>query len=165
MPSNSKLETSNCVLTAFHLVEEGFKNGKRAMVAGKEGKVIKADPENDLALVQIDGGFLPGLKLSEKEPEIGDRLFFVGQALGLFDRTFGEAILVHKDRTALGIKVWQITGIVLPGQSGGAVVNKEGKLVGLLSMTLSGYFGLNFVIPLPAISSFVAGAWQTTNDQ
>ena len=45
---------ASLIITAFHLVEESFRNGEGVTVAGKKGKVIKADPENDLALVQTN---------------------------------------------------------------------------------------------------------------
>ncbi len=118
-------------------------------------KVIGTDPPSDLAVVKIDARDLPTLTLGDSDAmRVGDVVLAVGNPLGVGE-TVTSGIISAKGRTTdVGDGSYQdflqTDAPINHGNSGGALVNAGGELIGINSQILSpsdGNIGLGFAIP------------------
>ena len=143
------------VLTNSHVV----RNAQRIGVALSDGRRIEAklvgtDPPTDLALLSITAQGLVGLALEDSDKlEIGDYVVAIGNPFGLGQAvTFG--VVSALGRSGLGIEGYedfiQTDAAVNPGNSGGALVDVDGHLVGINTAIVGpagGNIGIGFAIP------------------
>jgi Do/DeqQ family serine protease len=120
-----------------------------------EARVIGSDPPSDLAALKIDGGGFPALPLGNSDQvRVGDVVLAVGNPMGV-GQTVTMGIISAKGRaTGLGDGSFedflQTDAPINRGNSGGALVNTRGELVGINSQILSpsgGNIGIGFAIP------------------
>jgi serine protease Do len=142
------------ILTNNHVVEGSDKvrvemPDKRAFTA----KVIGTDPETDLAVVKIEGRDLPTLVIGDSDAvKVGDAVLALGNPLGVGE-TVTSGIISAKGRTTNGDgyqDFLQTDAAINHGNSGGALVNAAGQLIGIPSQIMSvseGNIGLGFAIP------------------
>jgi Do/DeqQ family serine protease len=118
-------------------------------------KVIGTDPATDLAVVKIDAGNLPTLVVGDSDAvRVGDVVLAIGNPLNVGE-TVTSGIISAKGRTTPtgddGYQDFlQTDAAINHGNSGGALVNAAGELVGINSQILSpsdGNIGLGFAIP------------------
>jgi serine protease Do len=144
------------ILTNNHVVENStsikVELSDRRVV---EGKLIGADPPSDLAVVKIDARDLPVVALGDSSAmRVGDIVLAVGNPLGV-GQTVTMGIVSAKGRaTGLGDGSFedflQTDAPINQGNSGGALVNASGQLVGINSQILSpsgGNIGIGFAVP------------------
>lgn len=125
-----------------------------------KGKVVGSDPKTDLAVVRIDAKDLPALSLGNSDMlKTGDVVFAVGNPFGL-NQTITMGIVSAVGRSNVGIADYedfiQTDAAINPGNSGGALVNSDGKLVGIntaIFSTSGGYMGIGFAIPSNMVRS------------
>jgi len=120
-----------------------------------DAKVIGADPASDLAVLKIDATNLPTLAIGDSSRvRVGDVVLAVGNPLGV-GQTVTMGIISAKGRaTGVGDGSYedflQTDAPINQGNSGGALVNLNGELVGINSQILTptgGNIGLGFAIP------------------
>jgi Do/DeqQ family serine protease len=119
-------------------------------------KVIGTDPATDLAVVKIDEGNLPTLVVGDSDAvKVGDVVLAIGNPLNVGE-TVTSGIISAKGRTTPGgddssyEDFLQTDAAINHGNSGGALVNVAGELIGINSQILSpsdGNIGLGFAIP------------------
>ncbi len=120
-----------------------------------DAKVIGSDPPSDLALLKISASGLPLLPLGDSDKvRVGDVCLAVGNPLGIGE-TVTAGIISAKGR-ATGLSdgsfedFLQTDAAINQGNSGGALVNTRGELIGINSQILSpsgGNIGIGFAIP------------------
>lgn len=142
------------ILTNNHVV----KNAKEIEVTLTDGrtfnaKVVGTDPGTDVALIKVQADNLPALTLADSNKvEVGDVVLAIGNPFGV-GQTVTSGIISAKDRvTSSGMDqdFIQTDAAINPGNSGGALVDTEGRLVGINSEILSrsgGNQGIGFAIP------------------
>lgn len=101
-------------------------------------------PGRDLAILRVGESGRP-LPLSLSQPTIGERIVAIGNPLGL-EATVSEGI-VSGIRALDGLDLYQITSPISPGSSGGPVLNRHGRVIGVATATLTGGQNLNFAVP------------------
>jgi Do/DeqQ family serine protease len=120
-----------------------------------DAKIVGSDPPSDLAVLKIAATGLPVLALADSDKaRVGDVVLAVGNPLGL-DQTVTAGIISAKGRaTGVGDGNFedfiQTDAPINRGNSGGALVNTTGELVGINSQILSpsgGSIGIGFAIP------------------
>ena len=120
-----------------------------------EGKLIGADPASDLAVVKIAASNQPTLPLGDSNAmRVGDVVLAIGNPLGV-GQTVTMGILSAKSRaTGFGDGSFedflQTDAAINQGNSGGALVNTQGELIGINSQMLSpsgGNIGIGFAVP------------------
>jgi serine protease Do len=123
--------------------------------------VIGTDPRTDLALIKVDGGPFPYVKLSDKTPRIGDWVLAVGNPFGL-GGTVTAGIVSARGRD-IGASAYddfiQIDAPVNKGNSGGPTFDTEGNVIGVNTAIFSpsgGSVGIAFAIPSETVTSVVA---------
>ncbi len=119
-----------------------------------EATVVGVDPEADLAVIQIKAKNLAQLAMADSDTlEVGDFVVAIGNPFGL-EQTVTSGIVSALGRSGLGIEGYenfiQTDASINPGNSGGALVDLDGKLVGVNTAIVGpsgGNVGIGFAIP------------------
>ncbi|MBQ9668846.1 MAG: Do family serine endopeptidase [Prevotella sp.] len=124
-------------------------------------RIIGADKTTDLALIKIDGKQLPAIVIANSDDvKVGEWVLAVGNPLGL-NNTVTAGIISAKARTlgANGVESFiQTDAAINQGNSGGALVNTRGELVGInamLSSPTGSNIGYGFAIPTSIMNKVV----------
>ena len=144
--------TNEHVVAGSTEVEIGFADGQRV-----PGEVIAADVVTDLALVQAERTGLPPAEFQTNLPEVGELAVVIGSPLG-FENTVTAGIISALHREIPGsaqssqslIDLIQTDAAISPGNSGGAVVNGSGEVIGISEAYIppqAGAVSLGFAIP------------------
>jgi Do/DeqQ family serine protease len=134
-----------------------------------EATLVGTDPTTDIALLKIDAKDLPTIVFGESDKlKIGEWVLAVGNPF-MLTSTVTAGIVSAKDRqlgmgqsqgNQLGIESFiQTDAAVNPGNSGGALVNTAGELVGINTAIYSetgNYAGYSFAVPSSIVSKVVA---------
>jgi serine protease Do len=145
------------ILTANHVVE-GADEIKVAIDDGKKeytAKVIGTDPLTDVAILKIDATDLSAITLADSDQlEVGDIVLAIGNPFGV-GQTVTMGIVSALGRTVEGFTGYQnfiqTDAAINPGNSGGALVDAEGRLVGINTAIISrsgGNQGIGFAVPI-----------------
>lgn len=150
------VSTDGYILTNNHVVERSARiqvelSDRRVL----DAKLIGADEPSDLAVIKIDAADLPVVPIGDSAAmRVGDLVLAVGNPLGV-GQTVTMGIVSAKGRaTGLGDGSYedflQTDAPINQGNSGGALVNTAGELVGINSQILSpsgGSIGIGFAVP------------------
>lgn len=141
------------VLTNYHVIA----HATDIQVLLYDGRVAKAtvvgsDQETDLAVLKIDAGNLPVIQLAKQKPRPGDVVLAIGNPLGLNQTvSMGIVSAVGRQLNAYSAEDFiQTDAAINLGNSGGALVNAEGQLVGINTLLINGTTStrnIGFAIP------------------
>lgn len=159
--SGVMLNTDGNILTNYHVVR-----GAQAVsvtIAGKTyaASVVGSDPSSDIAVIKADlegDTVVPIEQGDSSKLQVGDWVMSVGSPYGLSQSVSSGIVsslarnqaLTTRAGTTLYTNLIQTDASINPGNSGGALVNEEGKLVGictLFSSTSGAFSGVGFAIP------------------
>jgi len=150
------INSDGYILTNHHVVDGAIEikvelTDNRTFIA----RLVGSDPPSDLAVLKIDAKDLPTLSLGDSDKvRVGDPVLAVGNPLGI-GQTVTSGIVSAKGR-ATGLSdgsfedFLQTDAAINRGNSGGALVNTNGELIGINSQILSpsgGNIGIGFAIP------------------
>ena len=144
--------TNEHVVRGNTLVEVAFADGQRV-----EGTVKATDPVTDLALVQANRTGLPKPVYQTDLPRVGEGAVVLGSPLG-FENTATAGIISGLHRSIPGsasnslslVDLIQTDAPISPGNSGGAVINMRGEIIGISEAYIppsAGAVALGFAIP------------------
>ena len=144
--------TNEHVIRGATTVEVGFADGQRV-----EGTVKASDAVTDLALVQANRTGLPKPTYQSDLPKVGEGALVLGSPLG-FENTATAGIISGLHRSIPGsasnslslVDLIQTDAPISPGNSGGAVINMRGEVIGISEAYIppsSGAVSLGFAIP------------------
>lgn len=153
MSPQGHILTNNHVIQGAGAIEVALADGRQAT-----SKVIGTDPDTDLAVLQIDLKDLPTITLGHsEEANVGDVVLAIGNPFGV-GQTVTMGIISALGRNSVGINTYenfiQTDAAVNPGNSGGALVDANGNLLGINSAIYSqngGSLGIGFAIPVSTI--------------
>jgi len=117
-----------------------------------KAKIIGADTRTDVAVVKIEAGGLPTVKIGDvNRLKVGEWVMAIGSPFGL-DNTVTAGIVSAKQRdTGDLLPLIQTDVAINPGNSGGPLLNLRGEVVGINSQIYSrsgGFMGISFAIPI-----------------
>jgi serine protease Do len=143
------------ILTNNHVVDNASEV-KVTLQDGREftAKVIGRDPKSDIAVVKIDAKNLPVVPIADSDKvQVGDVVLAIGNPFGV-GQTVTQGIVSAKDRGNMGLEDYedfiQTDAAINPGNSGGALVDVDGRLIGINTAILSrsgGSQGVGFAVP------------------
>ena len=120
-----------------------------------EAKIVGTDEETDLAVIKIDASGLTKAEFADSDSiKVGEFAMAVGSPLGLQSTiTCGVVSAVNREVTDTDGKTYtliQTDAAINAGNSGGALVNSEGKVIGVNTLKLTGddVEGMGFAIPI-----------------
>ncbi len=145
--------TNNHVIANATIINVQLADGRIA-----QARVVGRDPDTDLALLVIKLGKLPVMTLGRSDRlQVGDEVLAIGNPLGL-QQTVTHGIVSATGRSQLNIATFenfiQTDAAINEGNSGGALVDANGELVGIntavisKNMDASGVEGIGFAIPV-----------------
>jgi Do/DeqQ family serine protease len=161
------VDPSGLVVTNYHVIEN-MTDVRVALSDRREfdAEIALRDPRTDLAVLRIKGGDnFPVLELGDSDAlEVGDFVIAIGDPFGV-GQTVTQGIVSALARTQIGASDYgffiQTDAAINPGNSGGALVDLDGRLIGINSMIYSrsgGSMGLGFAIPVNMVKGVVAAA-------
>ncbi len=127
-----------------------------------EAKVVGRDPDTDLALLRIDLPDLPSIRLGRSDAlAVGDIVLAIGNPIGL-SQTVTQGIVSATGRAQLGLATFenfiQTDAPINVGNSGGALINSRGELVGINTAVIAktlGVEGIGFAIPVNLVRGVI----------
>jgi serine protease Do len=144
------------ILSNNHVIEDADEI-KVALSDGKEytAKVIGSDPPTDVAVLKIDAKDLPAIPIADSDHlEVGDQVLAIGNPFGV-GQTVTVGYVSGLGRGGFGIVDYedfiQTDASINPGNSGGALIDAEGRLVGINTAIISrtgGNQGIGFAVPI-----------------
>ena len=158
------------VVTNNHVIQgSGEAEITVALSDGREfpAKVVLKDDQSDLAVLRLDakGVQFPSIVFADSDSlEVGDLVLAIGDPFGV-GQTVTSGIVSALARTQVGISDYQFfiqtDAAINPGNSGGALVNMDGKLIGINTAIFSrsgGSHGIGFAIPSNMVRLVVQAA-------
>jgi serine protease Do len=140
--------TNNHVIDDAEKVEVTLHDG-RSLTA----KVVGTDPKSDLAVVKVDAAGLPAATFADSSQiEVGDIVLAAGNPFGLGESvSLGMVSAIGRATMGLDYEDFiQTDAAINPGNSGGALLDSQGRLVGINTAIVSrsgGNDGIGFAIP------------------
>lgn len=147
--SQGYIITNHHVIEAADEIEVALADGRTL-----PARVVGADPETDLAVLQVEAKDLPAITFADPDQSsVGDVVLAIGNPFGV-GQTVTQGIISALGRSHLGINTFenfiQTDASINPGNSGGALIDAHGHLVGVNSAIYSrsgGSMGIGFAIP------------------
>jgi serine protease DegS len=150
--------TNHHVIAGADAIRVQLADGRTA-----DAKIVGRDPDTDLAVLQIDLTNLPLMPLGNSDQlRVGDVVLAIGDPLGL-SQTVTHGIVSATSRQHLGVATLedfiQTDAPINAGNSGGALVDTNGELVGINTANLArqlGVEGIGFAIPVNMVRGVVS---------
>lgn len=156
------------IVTNWHVAGDKYSNCYVTLENGEptSGSVLWADSDLDLAIVKIQATGLKYLELEDSDKiKLGQEVLAIGNPIGIeFQRTVTSGIISGLNRT---IKIEDTNGSsymedliqtdasINAGNSGGPLINKEGKVIGINSIKITSAEGIGFAIPINIIKPII----------
>jgi S1-C subfamily serine protease len=169
--SGAIIDDQGHIVTNFHVVRGAETLEVTLPDKSKhQAKVIGADPNNDLAVIQIDvpkGAHLTAIPLgTSKGLLVGQKVFAIGNPYGL-ERTMTTGIIsslgrsIQAENGRIIEDIIQTDAAINPGNSGGPLLNTQGQMIGINTAIFSpssngGSIGIGFAIPADTVKRITA---------
>lgn len=156
------------ILTNQHVAGNKYSNCYVTLENGQvyDGTVVWADSNIDLAIVKISGNNLEYISLADSDNiRLAEEVYAIGNPIGIeFQRTVTKGIISGKNRT---IKIEDSTessymedliqtdATINEGNSGGALINSRGELIGVNSVKISDAEGIGFAVPINIVKPII----------
>ncbi len=153
------LRTSGYIVTNEHVIR-GMKSIGILTYDGEwhSVRLVGFDSDSDVALLQIEQQYPHLQTLDSDDIQVGEKVIALGNPSGLsFTVTEGIVSAVNRVVSSNNIGYIQTDVPISPGSSGGPIVNKEGKIIGITNFKISrtGFEGLGFAIPSNVVDDVV----------
>ena len=154
-----RIVTNNHVVEGASDIEVALANGTRV-----DAQVKGTDRRTDLAVVEVDRDGLPAARFAEALPRVGELAIALGSPLGLSNTvSAGIVSALHRDLPSGGatpalVDLIQTDAAISPGNSGGALVDADGMVIGVNVAYLppeARAVSIGFAIPAPVVRDVV----------
>jgi serine protease Do len=158
------------ILTASHVVEgaDEIKVGISSNKTEYAAQVIGTDPQTDIAVLKIDANNLSAITLGDSgQIEVGDVVLAIGNPLGLGQTVtrgiisaLGRSVPMEGDNNPLRKRYQdfiQTDAAINHGNSGGALVDAQGRLIGINDAIAAGSSGIGFAVPINLARTVLEG--------
>jgi putative serine protease PepD len=155
------LDTDGNILTNYHVIEDATDISVSTTDGSYEASVVGSDESSDLAVIKIDPGdtTLTPMEIGDSSSlEVGEWVMSIGSPFGLdqsvstgiVSSLYRSTMLQNTSGNTIYTNLIQTDATINPGNSGGALVDSEGKLIGINSLIESysgSSSGVGFAIP------------------
>jgi serine protease Do len=146
------IATNNHVVADADTVTVALNDGRELTA-----KVVGRDPQTDLAVIKVDAKDLPAVTFADTSKiEVGDRVLAIGNPFGIGETVTSGIVSAKGRRVGILADVEgyedfiQTDAAINPGNSGGALVDVNGRLIGINTAILSrsgGFQGVGLAVP------------------
>lgn len=150
------IDSDGTAVTNYHVIEGAYSakilrsdNNKTYNVLG----IYDYNKARDWAVIKVDGKDFPYLEIDETPVSGGEEIFTIGSPKGL-DNTISEGLISNPSRTLDNVPFIQISAPTSSGSSGGALINKLGKVIGITSAEWYEGQNLNLALPISIIKGY-----------
>jgi len=149
------ISSDGYIVTNNHVVD-GASQVTVTLADGREltARVVGRDPQTDVAVIKVAAKDLPAITFApSRDVEVGDRVLAIGNPFGIGETVTTGIVSATGRRAGLGLAYEdfiQTDAAINPGNSGGALVDVEGRLVGMNTAILShsgGFQGVGLAVP------------------
>ncbi len=155
------------VVTNHHVIEGGNKFRILTAVGTVDAKLIKDDPNTDLALLKADGNYTP-LQFSRRRTEkLGTTVLTMGfprPGVQGFSPKVTKGITSGEEGFKGDVREYQIDASIQPGNSGGPLLSEQGEVVGVVVATLVSGQTVNYAIKKSYLLAFLDSVPECAND-
>lgn len=156
--SDGYIVTNNHVISGAKEIIVSLSDGRTV-----QGKIVGADEITDIAVVKVDEKDLPAASFGNSDDiMVGEPAIAIGNPMGLeFQGSVTAGVISALNRTLdIGekrLKLIQTDAAISPGNSGGALVNADGLVIGINSakVAANGVEGMGFAIPINTVRDVV----------
>src|SRR6266571_3083792 len=158
--SGAIIDTQGHIVTNFHVIREAERLEVTLPDKTKHiAKVVGSDPNNDLAVIQIDlprAGLIPIPVGTSKGLQVGQKVLAIGNPYGL-ERSLTTGIISSLGRSIQAENgrviedIIQTDAAINPGNSGGPLLNSQGQMIGINTAIYSPSNGIGFAIPADTV--------------
>jgi len=145
------------LVTNFHVI----KDAQEISVTLQSGEIynaaylIRTDEERDFAILRIEAADVPFVDLGNSDgSRIGEEVMTIGTPEGL-EQTVSTGVVSGRRLMPAGYAILQTTAPVSHGSSGGPLLNRDGKTIGIITAFLAEGQNLNFAIPINYVRGIV----------
>ncbi|MFW6089342.1 MAG: S1C family serine protease [Gemmatimonadota bacterium] len=153
------VDQEGVILTNHHVIR-GATNATVRLSSGDvydRVSVLAVDERRDLAVLKVSGFGLPTLHLGNSDSvRIGTDVIAIGSPLGL-ENTVSTGIVSGRRTEPKGFQLLQITAPASTGSSGGPVMLRDGRVVGIAASQFRNGQNLNFAVPINYARGLLAG--------
>ena len=125
----------------------------------KDARVVATDPSNDIAFIRVKADNLKPAELGDSDKvEVGQSVVAIGNALGEFQNTVTTGVISGKSRPITAVKgdgrqevlpnLFQTDAAINAGNSGGPLVDIEGRVIGINTAVAGSAENIGFAIPI-----------------
>lgn len=157
------------VLTNYHVIEDSSSVSVMLLSdsSSYEAKLVGYDRELDIAVLKIEAEELTAARFGDSDAlQVGDPAYAIGNPMGYLYGTMTEGIISFLDRpqtvSGYDMTLIQTSAVLNSGNSGGALVNEYGQVVGITVAKVSGNSsdtalveGLGFAVPISAARPYI----------
>ncbi|KKQ14653.1 MAG: Protease Do [Candidatus Moranbacteria bacterium GW2011_GWF2_36_839] len=149
------------IVTNRHVVDDSSADYTVVTNDDKEypAKVLAVDPNNDIAIIKIEGDNFTTLELGDSDSiQIGQTVVAIGNSLGEFSNTVSRGIISGLKRSLTAgdgrgqaeklNNIIQTDAAINPGNSGGPLLNIDGQVIGVSVAIAQGAQNIGFAIPV-----------------
>ena len=166
------VSSDGLIVTNQHVVDGATQVAVKIGTDGEQlpAEIVGIDPSQDLALLKVDAKDLPTLELGDSDSvEVGDDTYAIGNPYGL-DHTLTTGVVSALNRDLEAPNGATISGAIQtdaalnPGNSGGPLLDGDGKVIGVNAQIATGgtegggNVGIGFAIPASTVSQFIEQA-------
>ena len=164
------------IITNWHVAGEKYSSCYITLENGStyNGNVVWSDSDLDLAIVKINTAGLKTINIGDSEElKLGEEVWAIGNPVGVeFQRTITKGIISGLNRTIKiedeNTKTYmedliQTDASINTGNSGGALINKKGELIGINTVKITSAEGIGFAVPISIIKPILISYMQKGN--
>lgn len=167
MGSGFFINDKGLAVTNYHVIE----GASSAVIQTSDSKetfeilgIYDYDIENDWAIIQVDCKNNKYLEIGDTSTVVGAAtIYTIGSPLGL-QNTISQGLISNPERMLGNTKYIQISAAISNGNSGGALLNKYGEVIGITSAGIDYGQNLNLAIPMTALSDYDTQTLISLND-
>jgi S1-C subfamily serine protease len=162
------IDRDGYIVTNYHIMEGATAAGIYTSSGGPYDvqEVIGIDSVMDIALLKVEENFQKLTLGDSDDVDVGEKVIAIGNPYGLqFSATVGSISQIHREGPN-GLEIYlQIDAAVNPGNSGGPVIDKDGKVIGMVNFKVRGAEGLGFALESNYIKEAVNDIYQQTSGE
>ncbi|MCW8933311.1 MAG: trypsin-like peptidase domain-containing protein [Gammaproteobacteria bacterium] len=155
--SKGYIVTNNHVVEGAQRIEVVLHDGRKL-----EAQIIGLDPGTDIAVISTQLKQLPAVTIADSnKTQVGDIVLAIGNPFGI-GQTVTQGIISATGRDRVGLNTYenfiQTDAAINRGNSGGALINTQGEILGINSAIYSqtgNYLGISFAIPINLVTDVV----------
>jgi serine protease Do len=162
------ISSDGYILTNKHVVDNTKADYTVLLSDGEQesAKVIYKDPQNDIAVIKINGNNYPTVQFDDSNGlQLGQTVIAIGNALGQYNNSVSVGVISGLNRTinasgGNGVVetlngVIQTDAAINPGNSGGPLLDLDGNAVGINVAIVSGANNIGFSIPINTVEDII----------